>query len=68
MSGGEVAQLITSVATLIGVIGSVGVSLRNSRKLEEVHKSTDGKMEKLISEVRESSFAKGVKQQKDKEG
>ena len=68
MSAGEVAQLITSVATLIGVIGGVGVSLRNSRKIEAVHKSTNGKMEELVAEVRASSFAKGVKSETDKEG
>ena len=42
MDFGQVAQLITSVATLIGVAGSTAVSLRNSKKLEEVHKSTNG--------------------------
>jgi hypothetical protein len=42
MTGGELAQVITSLATLVGVVGSVAVSLRNSRKLDEVHKSTNG--------------------------
>jgi len=65
MTGGELAQIITSVATLLGVIGSVGVSLRNSRKIKEVHDSTNGKMDALIDEVRQASFAKGVKSQKD---
>jgi len=65
MTGAEIAQIITSVATLLGVIGGVVVSLRNSRKIEEVHKSTNGKMAALIREVREASFAKGVKSEKD---
>jgi len=40
--------------------------LRNSRKLEDVHQSTDGKMDALITEVRAASFAKGVKSETDK--
>jgi len=66
VSAGEIAQLMTSAATLLGVIGGIVVSLRNSRKLEDVHQSTDGKMDALITEVRAASFAKGVKSETDK--
>jgi len=65
MTGGELAQIITSIATLIGVLSGVVVSLRNSKKLTQVSESTDGKMDALIKEVREASFAKGVKSERD---
>jgi autotransporter translocation and assembly factor TamB len=67
MSGGEIAQLITSAATLIGVIVGGVVSLRNSTKIDEVHKSTNGKMDQLVTEVRAASFAAGQKDEKDKQ-
>jgi hypothetical protein len=67
MTGGEVAQIITSVATLLGVIGGILVSLRNQKKIEAVHKSTNGKMEELIGVVKKASFAEGVKSETDKQ-
>jgi hypothetical protein len=63
----EVAILIACGTNAIGVIGGLFVSLRNSVKITEVHTSTNGKMEELIREVRESSFAKGVKSEQDKQ-
>jgi uncharacterized membrane protein len=66
MSGAELAQIITSVATLVGAIAGLMVSLRNSKKIEQVHQSTDGKMDALIEEVRRASFAQGVKAEKEK--
>jgi hypothetical protein len=42
--------------------------LRNSRKIEEVHESTNGKMDTLLALVKKSSFAEGVKSETDKEG
>lgn len=65
MSGSELAQVITAVATLVASIGALIVSLRNSRKIEEVHKSTNGKMDQLVQEVRTAAFAKGRKSQKE---
>ena len=50
----------------IAVIGGLVVSLRNSSKIEQVHQSTNGKMDALIAEVRAASFAKGVKSEQDK--
>jgi len=61
------AVFITALATLITSIGGVLVSLRNSRKIIRVQETTDGKMEEFIEEVREASFAKGVKSEHDKE-
>ena len=42
MTASELAQIITSIATLIGVIVSAVVSLRNGIKIDAVHKSTNG--------------------------
>lgn len=63
MTGAEIAQIITSIATLAGVLGGVFVSLRNgrkadenSRKIESVHKATNGLSEKL----RAASLAQGT--------
>jgi hypothetical protein len=68
MTAAELAPLITSIATLLGVIINGFISARNGRKLKEVHTAVNGKMEELVSEVRSASFAKGVKAEKDKDG
>lgn len=41
MTGTEVALIIASLGTFTSSVGSVLVSLRNSRKLDEVHKTTN---------------------------
>jgi hypothetical protein len=68
MSGAEVAQIIASVATLLGVIVNGFISARNGRKLSVVHEAVNGKMEELVKEVSTASFAKGVKAEQDKDG
>jgi hypothetical protein len=62
----EFSILVTCIANTVGVVGGLYVSLRNSRKITEVHDSTNSKVDALIKEVRESSFAKGVKSEQDK--
>jgi hypothetical protein len=52
MSVGEIAQLITSVATLIGV-------LRVTRQVTDVHKATNGIVEKLVQSTATASEAEG---------
>jgi hypothetical protein len=65
MTASEIAPLITSCATLLGVIINGFISARNGRKLNTVHTAVNGKMEQLIKEVRIASYAQGVKAQKD---
>jgi hypothetical protein len=65
-NGQGVALIITSLATLITAIGGIIVSLLNAKKLEEVHKSTNGKMEELVAVVKKASFAEGAKSEADK--
>lgn len=53
MSGAEIALIITALATLVGSIGSLIVSVRSSRKLdvqsekiEKLHESTNSLSER----------------------
>jgi hypothetical protein len=61
MTIGEVGQLMTGVAALYAAISSN----RNGKKIDEVHKSTNGKMEQLLQVTRAASFAEGRKEQKE---
>ena len=65
MTAPELSQIIISLSTLVGVVGSTVVSLRNSKKIEEVHQSTDGKMDELLKLTAHSSFAAGQKDEKE---
>ncbi len=56
-SFGDVAQIITALAA----VGAVVASLRNSRKIEEVHISVNSRMDQLIESVKSDSFKDGVK-------
>jgi hypothetical protein len=59
VSLGEIAQLITSIATLIGV-------LRVTRKVETVHKATNSLVDKLVATTRIEAHAAGVKEGEQK--
>jgi hypothetical protein len=65
VTGAELAQLITAMATLVTAVSALVVGIRNSRKIEEVHKSTNGKMEELLNVTRDAAHAKGMKDEKD---
>ena len=61
-----IAQIITSVATLATALGSVLVSLRNSRKLdsqsqnvEKIEKATNSMKDALVQATAKASEAKG---------
>jgi hypothetical protein len=66
MSGGDVALILTALGTLISSLGSVAVSLRNSRKIDAVHDSTNGKMDALLKLTAKSSKAEGTAEEKAK--
>lgn len=59
MTGGELAQLITSIATLVGVIGGLVLSYMNRQTIQEVHKATNGMTQQLVQVTAASSRAKG---------
>lgn len=67
MKGVDVALVITSLATLVTALGSVVIGIRNSGKIAEVHRSTNGKMEELVRVVKAASFAEGEKAEFDRE-
>ena len=62
MTGTEIALIITACGTLLtAVTGAVGifVSLRNSRKLDEVHKTTNSLAERNEAIAKELGVAEG---------
>ena len=65
MTGGEVAQIITSVATLIAACGAILIGWWNARKIEEVHKATNSMKDELVAATAKSSKAEGLKEGRD---
>jgi hypothetical protein len=63
---GEIAQLLTAIATLIVAVGGVVIGLRNSTHIKKVEAATNGMKNDLVDEVRKASFAAGEKSEKDK--
>jgi uncharacterized membrane protein len=68
MTGGEIAQIITSIGTLIAALGSLVISLRNGVKIEQVHQTTNSKMDKLIEVSIKSARAEGREEQRLEQG
>jgi predicted butyrate kinase (DUF1464 family) len=64
MTLGEVGQLCSG----LGVLYTAIMTVRNGRKIDAVHESTNGKMDKLLEVTKSSSFAAGQKEQKDSDG
>ena len=68
MNAAETSLLITSVctglATLISSIGALAIGLRNSRKIEQVHRATNSMHDEIVNEVRRSATAEGVQQER----
>jgi hypothetical protein len=62
MTGSEIAQIILSIATLVTACGGVAIGLRNSRRIEDVHKATNGMAAKLAEVTGEVKYAEGVTQ------
>jgi len=65
MTGGEVAQIITSLATLIAAVGAILIGLRNSTKIEQVHKATNSLTDRLVETTKLEAHAEGLKQGRD---
>lgn len=59
MSGAEIAQIITSMATLIAAVGALVIGLRNSAKIQEVHTAANGLTKQLVGLTAISSKAEG---------
>lgn len=61
---GEVAELITSIATLLGVLLSIFISLRSLKKVERVEVQTNGMMKHLEDSATAAGHAAGVEQER----
>jgi len=66
MTGGEVAQIITSVATLIAACGAILIGWWNSTKIEQVHKATNSLTDRLVETTKLEAHAAGVKEEQDR--
>ncbi len=66
MTGGEVAQIITSLATLVAACGALLVGWRNSTKIEQVHIATNSLTDRLVATTKSEAHAAGVKEEKDR--
>jgi hypothetical protein len=60
MSDAVIIALIVAVPTTLTALASLIVSLRNGRKLEQVHVATNSKMDLLLAVTGASEKAKGV--------
>ena len=57
------AALIAAVITLITLIKT----LKNGKQIQEIHVSINSRMDEFLKLAKESSFAKGVKSEMDKQ-
>jgi hypothetical protein len=62
MTAGEGAQLLTAIAALVAALAS----LRNGRKIDEVHKATNSMKDELVAVTQKEAFAAGQKSEKAK--
>lgn len=60
----ETAQLITSVGILITAVSGLVVSLRNSKKIDDVHKTTNSLAERAEERAHQAGIAEGKASQK----
>lgn len=59
LTGGELAQIIIALATLITASGGVVMGVINARRIKDVHESTNGKMDQLLDVSRFRAEARG---------
>jgi hypothetical protein len=57
MTGTEGALVITAFATLVTSVTSAMASFRNGRKIDDVHRSTNSRMDELIAMNRKDATA-----------
>jgi hypothetical protein len=65
MTGAEISSIIVSMATLITAVGGVLIGLRNTRRIEDVHKATNGMAAKLAKVTGDVRYNEGVTQGED---
>jgi hypothetical protein len=62
MSVGDAAQFMTALAALV----AAAASLRNGRKIDEVHKATNSMKDELVLTTKKEAYAAGQKDEKDR--
>ncbi len=67
-------QIITSLAALVGAVGGVWIGLlgyrkskQNANAIENVRKEVNGQSEQLLKVTDEAAFARGIKDEKDRQ-
>ena len=64
----DLALFITSLGTFIVAVAGAFVSVRNSIKIEQVHKATNSLVDRLVATTKTEAHAAGKKEQKEAEG
>lgn len=62
ITGGDIASIITAIALLLTAIGSIGglvMSIRNGHSIQEVHKTTNSKMDAMLELATKAARAEG---------
>ncbi len=59
MTGAEIAQIVVAVATLVTALGGVIVGIRNTRRIEEVHRTTNSLATRTEALARSTGMAEG---------
>jgi len=67
MTGTDVALIITAGSGFVTALGGLFVSIRNARKIEEVHKATNSMKDELVALTRKDGIAEGIAQEKARE-
>lgn len=65
MTTGDIAQVIIASAALLASLTSAAalvVSVRNGRKIEQVHVATNSMKDELVAVTRKDALAEGLKE------
>lgn len=65
MTGKEIAEIIGQLAIFVTAIASLIASIRNSRKIEQVHVATNSMKDELVAVTKKASKAEGVSEEKE---
>jgi hypothetical protein len=63
----SIITLISSVATLIVALTALVKIIKQNDKVKEIHLQFNSRMDEFLKLTKESSFAKGVKSETDKQ-
>ena len=58
---------LTALAALIAAVITLIKTLKNGKQIQEIHVSINSRMDEFLKLAKESSFAKGVKSEMDKQ-